>query len=156
MKRAILIIAALLSFLTMSYPLFAGGFGTPDEAREMLKRAVAAVEKGKAKALKDFTMGSKKFRYKDLYVFCFDAVTGKILAHGATASLIGRNVRDIRDSTGYRLGEKLFETAVEGEFRQVDYLWPRPGESQPYPKSSYVIKVTDVICGVGYYDIQLQ
>jgi hypothetical protein len=30
-------------------------------------------------------------------------------------------------------------------------VWPRPGETEAVPKASYVTKVDDQICGVGYY-----
>jgi hypothetical protein len=31
-------------------------------------------------------------------------------------------------------------------------VWPRPGETAPSPKTSYVTKAGNQICGVGYYE----
>jgi hypothetical protein len=30
-------------------------------------------------------------------------------------------------------------------------MWPRPGSDTPVQKITFVTKVTDQICGVGYY-----
>ena len=34
---------------------------------------------------------------------------------------------------------------------EVSYAFPRPGSTTPAPKVSYVTRVGDQICGVGYY-----
>jgi hypothetical protein len=34
----------------------------------------------------------------------------------------------------------------------VEYVWPRPGETEPLPKTAYITKVGNQICGVGYYE----
>jgi hypothetical protein len=31
-------------------------------------------------------------------------------------------------------------------------MWPRPGETEPIQKSSYVTRVDDLVCAVGYYE----
>jgi hypothetical protein len=41
--------------------------------------------------------------------------------------------------------------ATEGKFNQVSYFWPRPGETKPVQKVSFVTKVADQVCAVGYY-----
>ena len=140
--------------ITFTSAVFALEFGTSEEAKAMLKRAVDAIKHDKAKALDSFTNDDKMFKEKDLSVFCFDAQTGEILAHGAQKSRIGKNVRQIKDKYGNSFGEELFKAAVEGEFREVSYLRARPGETEPSEKSSYITKVNGVSCGVGYYKEQ--
>ena len=44
-------------------------FGTEEEAKAMLERAVAAVKEDKAKALDMFNKGEGGFKDRDLYVF---------------------------------------------------------------------------------------
>jgi hypothetical protein len=40
----------------------------------------------------------------------------------------------------------------EGEITEVSYLFPRPGaDATPVRKVSFVTKVGDLGCGVGYY-----
>jgi len=42
----------------------------------------------------------------------------------------------------------MFAVAEEGKLKTVKYMWPKPGETQPSAKESYVTKVGDQVCGV--------
>ena len=59
----------------------AADFGTAEEAKAMLERAVAAVKKDEAKALDMFDTGEGGFKDRDLYVFCANASDGILTAH---------------------------------------------------------------------------
>jgi hypothetical protein len=48
-------------------------------------------------------------------------------------------------------GEKVYKVAQEGKLAEVSYMFPRPGETTPTPKVSFVMKAGDQGCGVGYY-----
>lgn len=40
----------------------------------------------------------------------------------------------------------------KNKFNEVTYVWPRLGTTEPVvPKVSYVTKVKDQVCAVGYY-----
>ena len=41
--------------------------------------------------------------------------------------------------------------AEEGKVREVTYMWPKPGGDEPVEKVTYVTRVADLVCGVGYY-----
>jgi hypothetical protein len=41
--------------------------------------------------------------------------------------------------------------AAKGQINTVEYLWPRPGGTEPVPKVTYVTKAADQVCVVGYY-----
>jgi hypothetical protein len=56
----------------------AGQYGTPEEAKAMLERAVAAVKEDKAKALDMFNKGEGGFKDRDLYVACANASDGVV------------------------------------------------------------------------------
>jgi len=60
--------------------VWAADFGTAEEAKAMLERAVAAVKEDKAKALDMFNNGEGGFKDRDLYVFCANASDGIITA----------------------------------------------------------------------------
>ncbi len=124
--------------------------GTAEEARAMIERAAAALATDPAAALASFNAGADGFREKDLYVFCGDA-EGVFTAHGANADLIGRNMRGLVDKAGTPLGENIYAAANMGSVAVVEYMWPRPGETEPAAKASYVTQVGDQTCGVGYY-----
>ena len=72
--------AAVLVLLTAS-SVPAAQFGTAEEAKAMLERAVAAVKEDKAKALDMFNKGEDGFKDRDLYVFCANASDGIVTAH---------------------------------------------------------------------------
>jgi signal transduction histidine kinase len=130
----------------------AGEGGTAEEAKAMLERAIAAVKADEAAALAAFTAGTGGFRDRDLYVACSHAGDGTITAHGADPAQVGQPIYDLTDAAGKKFGEEIQAVAVEGEFNVVEYLWPRPGETDAVPKTTYVTKVSDQVCTVGYYD----
>ena len=56
-------------------------YGTAEEARATLDKAVAAVKVDKTKALDMFNKGDGGFKDRDLYVFCANASDGILTAH---------------------------------------------------------------------------
>lgn len=125
-------------------------YGSAEEARAMLEQAVEALEADEAAALAAFTAGKAPFKDRDLYVFC-GGPDGLMSAHGADPGLVGRDVRELTDAAGTKFGVAFYESAVSGEFNIVEYLWPRPGGTEPLPKASYVTLAGGQMCGVGYY-----
>ncbi len=45
----------------------------------------------------------------------------------------------------------MFRVAREGKVSEVRYMWPKPGSDKPVAKVTYVTKVANQVCGVGYY-----
>ncbi len=130
-----------------------GQFGTPAEAKAMLQKAVAAVKANKEQAITTFNKGEGGFKDRDLYPFCFNIADGKILATQASR-LIGTDLRALKDNTGKAFGEEMYKTVKagkEGTVAEVSYMFPRPGETTPVQKVSFVTKVGDLGVGVGYY-----
>ena len=119
-----------------------------DKAKAMLERAVTELKADEAKALAKFNAGSDGFKDRDLYVFCFDAATGMFTAH---PTLMGKDIRTLKDKSGTAFGEQIFNAAKEGAINTVDYMFPRPGGTDPVPKQSFVTRVGKQGCGVGYY-----
>ena len=140
--------AALLVFFTVG-SVSAAQFGTAEEAKAMLERAVAAVKEDKAKALDMFNKGEGGFKDRDLYVFCANASDGIVTAHPYGQR--GKQLREILGKKGYPLGQEIMQKATEGTIREVTYWWPRPGSDTPLEKTAFYTKAGDQICGVGYY-----
>jgi signal transduction histidine kinase len=115
----------------------------------MLEKAVAAVKADKAKALAMFIKGEGGFKDRDLYPFCFSIADGKLDA--APPITIGKDVRTLKDKTGDAYGQRVYDAAKEGVITEVSYMFPRPGSDTPVPKISFVTRVGDEGCGVGYY-----
>ena len=68
-------------------------------------------------------------------VFCGDAADGTMTAHDANSALVGQSLRDLKDKAGKPFGEEFYSVAAEGEYNVVEYVWPRPGETEPSPKT---------------------
>jgi Single Cache domain 2 len=147
------------ALITLTSPIAAfaaGEFGTADEAKAMLTKAVETVKADKAKAIEIFNKGEGGFRDRDLYVFCAEAATGKIVALGNpnAQKLIGTDTRELKDATGKAFGSEMFADyqKPDGVISEVSYMFPRPGaDKTPVPKTSLVTRVGDLGCGVGYY-----
>src|SRR5262245_57183830 len=80
-NRAFVVGYAVILVLSTAASVWAADFGTAEEAKAMLERAVAAVKEDKAKALNMFNKGEGGFKDRDLYVFCANASNGIITAH---------------------------------------------------------------------------
>jgi signal transduction histidine kinase len=139
-----LLVTMLLTFVT---PVLAGSFGTADEAKAMLERAVAALKSNQAEALAQFTKGEGGFKDRDLYPFC-GGPDGNFTAH---PKLVGKSLKDLKDKAGKPLGQDIYTTAKEGTISEVSYMWPRPDSTEPVQKISFVTKIGDQVCAVGYY-----
>jgi signal transduction histidine kinase len=140
--------AALCLLLAMP-ALGASDRGTAEEAKAMLEKAIAEVRADEEGALSKFNAGDEgDYRKADLYVFCYETATGTITAH---PTLRGQDIRSIKDVNGKALGEEMFATAAEGTIAEIDYMWPRPGTTEPVEKHSFYTRIGDQACGVGYY-----
>ena len=140
---------AVIQVLSTTASVWATDFGTAEEAKAMLEKAVAAVKEDKVKALDMFNNGEGGFKDRDLYVWCANASDGIVTAHPYGNK--GKQLREIFGKKGYPLGQEIMEKATEGTIKEVTYWWPRPGSDKPLQKTAFYTKVGDQICGVGYY-----
>ena len=138
---------AVAGLLLVAGTALAQQVGTPAEAKAMLEKAVAAVKANKAQALEMFTKGEGGFKDRDLYPYC-GGPDGNFTAH---PKLVGQSLKDLKDKTGYPLGEEVYKVAQVGKISEVSYMWPKPDGGDPVQKVVYVTKVGDEVCGVGYY-----
>jgi signal transduction histidine kinase len=150
MVRNLVFAVASASGLFLSAVAFAQTpqYGTAEEARALLEKAVAAVKADKDAALEAFNSGEPPYTDRDLYVFCANASDGITTAHPTTK---GKPLQDIKDVNGFAVGAEMIRVATEDTVNEVAYLWPRPGSDKPVEKVSFVTKAGDQICGVGYY-----
>ena len=154
MRPLVLAISTAAALLLAHPPLAAQApaqkaqFGSEQEAKAMLEKAVAAVKADKAKALEMINKGEGGFKDRDLYVFCANASDGVLTAH---PYLKGEHLQDIVGKKGFPVGKAIMDTAAEGKIQEVTYWWPRPGSDKPLEKHSFFTKVGDQNCGVGFY-----
>lgn len=145
MKKAL---ALAVAGLLVSVAAGAGDKGTPEEAKALLDKAVAAVQADEAKALAAFSDPKGGFVDRDLYVFCFTA-DGKITAHGANPAMIGTDAKLNKDPDGKPVGEQM--VALAGKGGTLEYKWMSPTTKQVAPKVTFVKPAGKQNCGVGAY-----
>ena len=129
-------------------PVSAQDVGTAAEAKTMLEKVVTDLKANKTKTLQDISAGT--YNKKDLYPFC-GSTDGTFTAHGANKTLVGQSMKDRKDAAGKAYGQDFYKDAQSGKFSEVAYMMPKPGDTTPVAKSSYITKVDDQVCGVGYY-----
>lgn len=126
-------------------------FGSADEARAMLDRAVAALKAGQATALRELSdANNKQFHDRDLYVSCFNASDGKFTAF-PSSGMIGLDIRKFKLGDD-PIGQRAFDAirgAPEGTIVTMEYKSPKDGK--PALKQSLETRIGDQVCGVAYY-----
>jgi cytochrome c len=146
----LVLIGTALAGLLVTAAVAQNQFGNAAEAKAMLEKAVAELKTNEAAALAKFNKGESGFKDRDLYVFCFDLKSQKIMAH-INPALLGKGPKDLVEKDGSPIGEKLVAAMKEGAISTVSYNFPKPGATEPSPKESFVTRVGDQGCGVGYY-----
>jgi hypothetical protein len=119
----------------------------------MEERVIMELKANDTAALAKFNKADGGFRDRDLYVFCFNRMTGIFSAH-VSPTLMGTDNRLLREKDGSPLGQKIFDAvnaANEGAIVNVSYNFPKPNTTEPLPKESYVARVANTACSVGYY-----
>ena len=110
----------------------------------------------KTKAVDMFNKGEGGFLDRDLYVFCANMGDGKIVAQGNpnAKQILGQDQRSLKDANGKNFGLERYAAGKkpEGQITEASYMFARPRtDSKPVPKVSLVAKISDLVCGVGYY-----
>lgn len=139
--------AAMVAVFLAVSPAGAAERGSVDEAKAMAEKAAAYLKaEGKDKAFAAFNKGAE-YHDRDLYVFVVDDA-GATVSHGANANLVGKNLKELRDPTGKLFVQEMMAIKDSG---WVDYSWQNPTTKAVEPKRSYVVRVNDVVVGVGAY-----
>ena len=143
--------ASLLG-LVMVGSAHAADQGTAAEAEAMVQKAAAYVKaNGADKAYEEFTNGSS-FKDRDLYVFVYD-MSGKNLAHGANAKLVGKDLSSLKDPDGKMILPLLFAVAKspKGKGWTEEFKFRNPVTQKLEPKVVYIERAGDTLIGTGIY-----
>ena len=114
-----------------------------------VKDGKVTLDEAKVRALENI----KDLRYHGNEYFWINDLEPKMLMHGVKPELNGKNVADIKDPNGKQIFIEFAKVAKDKEAGVVDYLWAKPGATQPVAKISYVklIKGWDWVVGSGIY-----
>jgi hypothetical protein len=153
-RRSFASALAALALLWSGASPGADPFGTAEDAKAMLKRAVEALKAHQAAALKAFNdEKNKQFHDRDLYVFCFSLPDGNFTAYESPV-LLGTNIRELTLPPNDTIGQRAYDAvadAPEGTVVTMDYELPKPGTKKPAPKQSLEMRVGNQACGVSYF-----
>ena len=136
---------------TVSTTAFAAEWATKDEAVAMVKNAVAFIkEQGPEKAYSEISNKSGRFVDRDLYVVVY-GLDGKVLAHGANESLIGKDQSDVKDADGKAFVKERVELARKQPSFWQDYKFANPLSKKAEPKQTYCERLEQTaVCGGVY------
>ncbi len=106
-----------------------------EEAR---KRAIASV---------------KSLRYQGNEYYFINDMDGIMVMHAIKQELDGKNVMAEKDSNGKFMFREMVEVAKSRGEGFVDYYWPKPSETKPSPKLTFVKAFTQWgwVIGTGIY-----
>jgi len=143
--------AALLMGVTTATS--AAEFGTKDEAVALVKKAIGFLkQQGVDKAYAEFSNKTGTFVDRDLYVVVY-GLDGKVLAHGANAKLIGKEMLDAQDVDGkFFVKERVELARAKGTFWQ-DYKFANPVSKKVEPKQMYCERVDETAVCAGVYKL---
>jgi len=145
------IISAALTFFLFATLAYAGEFATKDEAMAMVKKATALIKaEGADKAYAKFDDKAGGFTDRDLYVVVY-GLDGKVLAHGANAKLIGKNMIDVQDVDGKYFVKERTEMARKQESFWQDYKFVNPVTKKVEPKEMYCERLEQTAVCAGVY-----
>jgi signal transduction histidine kinase len=125
-----------------SYVVGGGTYNDRMERTFVIDLVTAAVEQIEERGEEAFSLFRDRkgpFIAKDAYVFVMD-MEGVELVNPAFPNLEGRNLLEVKDTTGKYLVRDMLDAVERQGSGWVDYMWPKPGESVSTQKSTYVSK----------------
>lgn len=147
MKNLIVATALGLALGTNAYA--AADFGVAKDAEAMVQKAVKHfAAAGKDKAFADFS--TPAWVDRDVYIVVLD-FTGKVVAHGTNAKLIGKDMSAARDPDGVAFTNLMVDSAKSKGKGWTDYKFTDPVTKKVLPKSSYCEKAGEFAICAGIY-----
>lgn len=149
-----LLMAAMLAWLpsmVRAQNAACDSFATPVEAQRMAEAAAVHLERvGLERAFHDFMNTGSRFFDRDLYVFVLD-LSGRLLANGRFPELIGSSALGSRDASGRSFVLDAIAVARGPGRGWIEYQWYNPCTGDYGYKSTYIIRVGNLMVGVGAY-----
>ncbi len=120
---------------------------------ETVDEAAALVTQRGRRAFSALRDMAGPFRYKNVYVFVHDR-HGTELVNPAFPDREGQNLLDFKDANGKPVVRAVIDMLETSQVGWMNYMWPRPGETEPSKKLSYVRKIrlgSNLYVGAGLY-----
>lgn len=148
----LLFTAATLSLVLAAGSAPAATEPTEKDAIAMAERGAALIKaKGKDEMMKRITAKDPDFVQGSLYVDMRDIKTGIVLAHPINQSIVGKDLTDVPDANGKKYRREIIELAAAKGKGWVDYQYKNPTTGKIEPKTTYILRVDDVVLEAGIY-----
>lgn len=156
--KALLTSSLLSVVLAINSPAAAAGSPPPSERASQVKalviKAAALINKEGKAAFVEFRKKDSEWFHGDTYLFVYD-MKANVLLNPAFPQREGTNVAGQKDANGKLLHAAIIREAETQGSGWVDYMFPKPGQTEPSQKWAYVKKVSiDGVPGLvasGFY-----
>ena len=151
----ILIVVILSAFLIISYVNQTEQNARNEIIKELVEEAATLIENKGEAAFPELRQEGTKWFHNDTYVFVW-MINGIRVVYPPDLSGEGKNMSTLMDTTGKEIGRLFIEIALseDGE-GWIDYKWPKPGETEPSNKKTYIKRATHgeqtFLVGSGFY-----
>lgn len=107
----------------------------------------------KAEAQQKALEAIKTLRYNTSDYFWINDLEPRMIMHPIKPQLDGQNISENKDPNGVYIFQEMVKAAKAGGIGFVEYMWEKPGHSEPQPKISYVLLLKEWgwIVGSGIY-----
>ena len=156
--RTLLTASFLSLLLAFNTPAVAAGSPPPSERANQVKalviKAAALIDKEGKAAFVEFRKKDSEWFHGDTYLFAYD-MKANVLLNPAFPQREGTNVAGQKDANGKLLHAAIIREAETEGSGWVDYMVPKPGQTELSQKWAYVKKVSiDGVPGLvasGFY-----
>jgi signal transduction histidine kinase len=125
---------------------------TEKDAIAMAERGAAFIKAhGKDEMIRKVAAKDPEFIQGSLYVDIRDIKTGIVLAHPVNPSIVGKDLTDVPDASGKKYRREIIELAAKKGSGWVDYQYKNPTTGKLEPKTTYILRVGDVVLEAGIY-----
>ena len=151
---------AATCLILMTAPVALAAESSPPESPaakqivDLVTKAASLFEqKGKA-AFAEFRKPNSEWFNGNTYLFAYD-MKGNVLLNPAFPKREGTNVAGGKDANGKLFHDEIIRTAQTKGSGWVDYMFPKPGRTEPSHKWTYVKRVqidgVPGLIGAGFY-----
>ncbi|MFM0339877.1 cache domain-containing protein [Paraburkholderia fungorum] len=124
------------------------------QTEALVDKAAALIDSKGKEAFSEFRVKGSEWFHGDTYLFAYD-LKANVLLNPAFPAREGTNVSGQKDTNGKLFHDAMIQMAEKKGSGWVDYMFLRPGQTQPSHKWTYVkaVKINGVpgLVGSGFY-----
>ncbi|MFP5390083.1 MAG: cache domain-containing protein [Gammaproteobacteria bacterium] len=125
---------------------------TEKDAVAMVERGAAFTKAhGKDALIKKITAKDPDFVQGSMYIYVREYPSGTNIAHPFNQAIIGKDLNDVPDTNGKFYRRDIMEMAKKEGKGWVDYMYKNPETGKVEAKTSYLLRVGDVVLVAGVY-----